>query len=168
MPSISYMLARSYPGTDREFTRISGVGEKKLAEFGQGFLAEIAGYLQTYPRQIFAEETFEPMPPPKARMGDTVRETLRLFRSGLTVDQIATQRGFVLSTIYGHLATAIEGGEAIDLAQFFGPTGTREIAAAFQKCGPANLTGVHETLSAKYDFGLLRVFRAANGRPAPR
>jgi ATP-dependent DNA helicase RecQ len=51
-------MARYYPGTDEEFTRISGVGEKKLQEYGAPFLREIAAYLQTYPRQIFADDTF--------------------------------------------------------------------------------------------------------------
>jgi ATP-dependent DNA helicase RecQ len=52
-------MARSYPMTDDDFARISGVGEKKLAEFGMAFRAEIGAYLQTNPRQIFAEDSFE-------------------------------------------------------------------------------------------------------------
>ena len=35
-------MARDYPANEREFARISGVGEKKLREFGDVFLAEIA------------------------------------------------------------------------------------------------------------------------------
>ena len=55
-------MARYYPASDDEFTRISGVGEKKLAEYGAVFLAEIAAYLQTYPRQIFADDSFTATP----------------------------------------------------------------------------------------------------------
>jgi len=36
--------------------RISGVGEKKRVEFGAIFLADIADFLRTHPRQMFAEE----------------------------------------------------------------------------------------------------------------
>jgi ATP-dependent DNA helicase RecQ len=53
-------MARYYPGSDEEFSRISGVGEKKLREFGAVFLAEIAAHLQTHPRQIFADDSFHP------------------------------------------------------------------------------------------------------------
>ena len=60
-------MARYYPASDDEFTRISGVGEKKLAEFGAVFLAEIAAYLQTYPRQIFADDSFTAAPGTGAR-----------------------------------------------------------------------------------------------------
>jgi len=51
-------MARHYPATDGQFTRISGVGEKKLREFGAAFLGEIAAHLQTSPRQIFADDSF--------------------------------------------------------------------------------------------------------------
>ena len=51
-------LARYYPATDRQLTGISGVGEKKLREFGAVFLGEIAAHLQTNPRQIFADDSF--------------------------------------------------------------------------------------------------------------
>src|SRR6202042_524459 len=33
-------MARFYPATDNEFSRISGVGDKKLHEFGAAFLGE--------------------------------------------------------------------------------------------------------------------------------
>jgi len=44
------------------FTHLSGVGEKKLAEYGAVFLAEIAAHLQTYPPQIFADDSFTAPP----------------------------------------------------------------------------------------------------------
>jgi hypothetical protein len=34
------------------------VGEKKLAEYGAAFLGEISSFLQTNPRQIFADDSF--------------------------------------------------------------------------------------------------------------
>jgi ATP-dependent DNA helicase RecQ len=55
-------MARDYPAGEREFARISGVGEKKLREFGDVFLGEIAAYLQTNPRQIFADDSFAAPP----------------------------------------------------------------------------------------------------------
>jgi ATP-dependent DNA helicase RecQ len=51
-------MARNYPASEREFMRISGVGEKKLREFGDIFLGEIAAYLQANARQIFADDSF--------------------------------------------------------------------------------------------------------------
>jgi ATP-dependent DNA helicase RecQ len=55
-------MARDYPASEREFARITGVGEKKLREFGDAFLAEIAAHVGNNPRQIFADDSFAAPP----------------------------------------------------------------------------------------------------------
>ena len=154
-------MARNYPASESDFTRISGVGEKKLREFGEIFLREITAHLQTNPRQIFAEETFVVPVAQRSSLGDTARETLRRFRAGVSPAEIASARGLVVGTIYGHLATAIEVGEAIELAQLINAEAQAEIATAFQRTGWGNIVGARELLGEKYDYGLLRIFRAA-------
>ena len=47
-------MARQYPTTPGEFRRIPGVGEQKLRDFADAFLAAIAEYLQSNPRRTFA------------------------------------------------------------------------------------------------------------------
>ncbi len=47
-------MARYYPASETEFARISGVGEKKLADFGGQFIDLITRYLEKNPRQTFA------------------------------------------------------------------------------------------------------------------
>jgi len=46
-------MARDYPATPADMEGIFGMGEKKRAEFGEIFAAEIAGYLATNSRQSF-------------------------------------------------------------------------------------------------------------------
>ena len=53
-------MARFYPQGEAEFARISGVGDKKLREFGAVFMGEIAAHLHANPRQMFADDAFEP------------------------------------------------------------------------------------------------------------
>jgi ATP-dependent DNA helicase RecQ len=154
-------MARNYPQAESDFARISGVGEKKLREFGAAFLGEITAHLRTNARQIFAEESFVVPLPQRSQLGDSARETLRRFQAGESVEQISLSRGFVPGTIYGHLATAIEAGEKIDLAQLLDAEAQTEIAAAFKRTGWGNIVGARELLGEKYDYGLLRIFRAA-------
>ena len=47
-------MARYYPQNAEEFSRISGVGEKKLEEFGESFTDAIDEHLETYPRVSFS------------------------------------------------------------------------------------------------------------------
>jgi ATP-dependent DNA helicase RecQ len=155
-------MARNYPESESDFARISGVGEKKLCEFGEVFLMEIAAHLLTNPRQMFADDSFTTPPVrSKSSLNDTTRETLRLFRAGESIAQIAARRMLAISTMYGHLATAIETGEAIDLNQLMSAEAQQEIAAAFARTGFGNIVGARELLGEKYDYGLLRIFRAA-------
>ena len=155
-------MARAYPTTKNEFARISGVGEKKLAEFGAAFLGEINFHLQENPRQIFADDSFvAPAPPPaRSSLGDSARETVRQFRAGATVAEIARARDVTPSTICGHLAEAIERGEAIDAGKFFTADEQVKIAAAFTRHGCAALSPVFEALGGAVDYGRLRIFRA--------
>jgi ATP-dependent DNA helicase RecQ len=157
-------MARFYPSNDAEFSRISGVGDKKLHEFGAAFLGEIAKHLQTNARQIFADDSFvEPVAsvPRRSRLADTVRETLHFFRQGKTVSEIARVRGFKDGTIYTHLEEAMLAGETVDVNTLISADAQRDIAAAFKKHGFGNLVGVVESLGGKYDYGQCRLVRAA-------
>jgi ATP-dependent DNA helicase RecQ len=154
-------MARNYPENERDFARISGVGEKKLREFGVVFLNEIALHLATNPRQIFADDSFSAPPARKSSLNDTTRETLRRFRAGESVPQIAAARGITVGTVFGHLANGIEAGELVDLNQLVSAEAQAEITAAFTRTGWGNIVGAKELLGEKYDYGLLRVYRAA-------
>jgi ATP-dependent DNA helicase RecQ len=157
-------MARNCPESEGDFARISGVGEKKLREFGEVFLLEIAAHLLTNQRQIFANDPFIAPPVHKTSLNDTARETLRRFRAGESVEQIAVARGFVASTIYGHLATAVEAGETIDVNELLDAGAQEQIAAAFKKFGLGNIGGARESLGNKFDYGLFRIYRAAKAR----
>jgi ATP-dependent DNA helicase RecQ len=159
-------MARFYPANEKDFSRISGVGERKLREFGDIFLREITAHLQTNPRQIFADDfPADGMPsapvPRRSQLTDSVRETLHFFQQGRAVSEIAKIRGFKDSTIYCHLEEAMLAGEAVDVNSLVSAEARRDIAAAFDRHGFGNLTGVVESLGGKYGYGECRVVRAA-------
>src|SRR5690606_33225578 len=47
----------------------------------------------------------------KPAKGESQRTSLTLFKSGKSIEEIATERGLALSTIQGHLVSFIETGE---------------------------------------------------------
>jgi ATP-dependent DNA helicase RecQ len=153
-------MARNYPTTTAEFRRIPGVGEQKLKDFADAFLGEIRNYLAANPRRTFPGELDPLRPPRRSRLNDSQRETLRLFRSGESVDDISRARGFVRSTIYDHLEAAIKSGESLEPDQFFTAAQCEEIAAAFRGVSDGRLADVRSLLNAKYEYGELRIFRA--------
>ena len=155
-------MARAYPMTDADFRRIPGVGEQKLKDFAEPFLAAIADYLQTNSRQSFNAPNGSKVP--RLKLNESESETLRRFRVGESIDQIARARGFVRDTICGHLALAVESGTPLRRELFFTPAQEKEIAAAFARGGARNLIGVREQLGGKYEVGELRIFRALAAR----
>jgi hypothetical protein len=76
------------------------------------------------------------------------------------VEQIARERHLVCGTIYGHLAEAIESGERLDLNRLVTTEQQKEIAAAFDRLGFGSLGAVREDLKEKFEYGILRVYRA--------
>jgi ATP-dependent DNA helicase RecQ len=150
-------MARSYPTTPAEFRRIPGVGEQKLKDFSKGFLAAIADYLETNPRVNFGAATLRPN---RRALTESETETLRRFRAGDSVDKIARARGFVRSTILGHLALAVENGASLGVEKIFTAEQCQEMQGAFARAGGRGLTGIRDSLGGKYDVGELRIFRA--------
>jgi len=159
-------MARNYPTTASEFRRIPGVGEQKLKDFAQPFLSEIKNYLATNPRRTFSDDSGSLFRRRRSRLNDSEAETLRRFQKGESVDEIARARGFVQSTIYGHLVAAIEFGKLVPQSRdrFFTATQKQEIAAAFHQVSDGKLVDVSALLGNRYDIGLLRIFRALGTR----
>jgi ATP-dependent DNA helicase RecQ len=48
-------MARDYPRDEVSLLQVAGVGERKLSDYGQVFLAAIGGWLSTKPRRQFSE-----------------------------------------------------------------------------------------------------------------
>ncbi len=158
-------MSRAYPTTPDAFRQISGVGERKLCELGPAFMREIEEHLKSSPRVTFGQT--EALTPIRKPLGDSEYETLRRFRAGQTVDDIARERGVKQTTVLGHLSAAADCGEELPLDVFVPLESQSEVAAAFEDLGWANLTGVHERLGGRYDYAALRIYRAQrSGRVA--
>ena len=157
-------MSRAYPTTPDAFRQISGVGQRKLSELGPAFMREIEEHLKSNSRETFGQGT-----PPAVRepLGDSEYDTLRRFRAGQTVADIARERGVKETTVLGHLSAAADCGEELPLDPFVPLESQPEVAAAFEDLGWVNLTGVHERLGGRYDYAALCIYRAQrSGRVA--
>ena len=157
-------MARYYPASASAFSRISGVGEKKLREFGDAFLAEIASHLRSNSRLQFAGvpafQAEMPVRVGSSGLTDTVRDTLVLFRKGRGVEDIASFRGVKESTIYSHLEEAILAGETLDVDRLVNSSIQKEICTELAKHPGGALGPVHEALGGKHSYGHIRICRA--------
>jgi ATP-dependent DNA helicase RecQ len=140
------------PRTLDELAEVSGVGQRKLAQYGEDFLSVILEHAgQGDDRAVT----------------DTVVETLSLFRLGFDAEAIATRRGLTVDTIYNHLSRAVQAGEMpLQEAVGLGEAELRQVEEAFDAhfdpAAPA-LRPVFEALDGVYPYGLLRCVQAGRG-----
>jgi len=145
------MLER-HPVTLDQFAQISGVGERKLEAYGEAFIEVLSNA-----QPLTQEKT------------DTLEDTLQLFRIGMDVEAIASQRDLKSTTIYNHLAQLISKGEIVfeDVVPLSDEQQS-EIEFAFDQFGENNhLKPVFEALDGAYSYEVLRCYKAAmTGVPA--
>jgi len=144
--TLSEMVERR-PQTLEEFAHISGIGEHKLAAYGEDFLEVILAHARE-------DDTDE-------HVTDTAAETLRLFHLGLDIAAIAARRGLKETTLYSHLALAIASGE-VKLRDVV-PLDEEElthIRAALRTNDGAALKPVFEALGGRYSYEVLRCVQA--------
>ncbi len=89
-------LAERRPTSENALHDIMGLGASKIARYGTAFLDVIS--------------QFKKHPSLNNRLSATVNVTLAAHLRGHDAEAIATERGLEVSTVYGHLAEAIEAG----------------------------------------------------------
>ncbi len=145
-------MVERQPQTSDQFSKMSGVGEKKLVSYAKPFLDVIKQHIET------AAEN--------SSSSDTVEETLQLLRSGMNADEIATHRKLKNTTIYTHLAKSIEQGE-LELQQVvtLSEEEIKIIQNAFLNFDDEDkkLKPIYEAFDGSYDYGLLQCVRASIG-----
>jgi ATP-dependent DNA helicase RecQ len=142
-------MVEKQPQNHQQFSKITGVGEKKLEAYADDFINIIKQ--QVGDKGATVSST------------DTIDETLQLIRSGMDIDAIALQRNLKSKTIYNHLAVSIEQGD-IELNQVVDLTDQqiKTIQNAFLSLSDENkkLKPVYEALEGVFDYGLLQCVRA--------
>ena len=160
-------MARDYPVTAAAFLKISGVGERKLADYGESFISLIAAWLETHSRREFPPllETPAPLPkPPREKPIPTALITFEHFIKGASIEEIAKHRDLAISTIESHLAQAIESGEMVDPRRCYSPEEESQMRDAFEGYEEIALKPVFEHLEGRISYGKLRLFRALDAR----
>ncbi len=119
-----YEMAEYLPQNKKELLRISGFGPAKVEKYGEAFLSIIQEYCERHglrsripekgnSRRKGKEKKEKEEKKEKKQKGDSRRLSMEMFRSGMTVEEIAEERNLAVSTIGTHLAKYVETGELI-------------------------------------------------------
>ncbi len=86
----------------------------------------------------------------------TAFQTLALHRQGLSVAEIATQRGLVPNTIEGHLEECLRAGQAVDVSRLVPTEVRKQIESAIEEHGTERLKPIRESLPENITYNQIR------------
>ena len=148
----------SHAPLDRDsLLRMKGVGEAKLRQYGDRFIAIIREHAGA-PGDGLSSGT--PHTAGRTPLGETYARTLELVREGLNVAEVAERRGISQRTVLAHMERLTDEGESFDMAHILPPPHRYvRIAHALRAANSDLLAPVMERLGHRYSFEELRLVR---------
>lgn len=158
-------MSKHQPQTPDAFSEISGVGNRKLTQYGEAFTQEIRNFREENGLSIEDKQPFQisqqDTPLSKEDITSTQITTYELYQSGLSLPDIALKRDIRLSTVNGHVAKLIEAGYDIDLDKLVDKDRQDVIKQAIGKAGSQSLRNIREETGDTYDYQEIALVRAA-------
>ena len=143
-------MATYFPQTSTAFLQISGVGDRKLSQFGEMFMSVIRQYINKNKAEeknsVYISSTFE--------------ETKKLLLQKLSIEEMVKMRGLSVGTIIGHIEKIFTLDSQVDIAYLKPPQERFEkITTAFKQVGDFTLTPTRVILGEGYSYDELKLVR---------
>lgn len=156
-------LARMRPSSLEKMRMIYGVGERKLASYGDAFLKIILHYCQGQnvaldvpgPDRVDTRPQ-RPLAPPKPASGAKA-VAFDLFRKGVVPEDVAHQTARSVRVVMDYLAEFIRLEAPKDISQWLDANTYQRVAAAARQVGTARLKPIFETLQGKVSYEEIRL-----------
>jgi ATP-dependent DNA helicase RecQ len=154
-------MALYLPQSEENFSKISGVGEAKLKQYGKIFTEVIQDYAQ---KNNLIEKNVPVKRSARSQrlngLGSTYRDTQKLVLEKMSIERIASRRGVSAETIISHIEKLVSSGEDIDI-DYLKPSSERfeKIKTAFEGSGGLALWPVREMLGEQFSYEELKIAR---------
>ena len=151
-------LAAAKPTNPREMLAVSGVGPAKLERYGEAFLAVIREHGDGSP----ARSKKAVSGAKRQKRGGSDDQTRLLLQQGMSISEIAEQRGLTQGTIVTHIERIISAGDEVDLLPLLpSPHKTERIKDALTASKDGRLAPVKELLGNDVSYDEIRLVRLA-------
>jgi len=164
-------IAVHLPDTLAALQRIKGMGKRLTERYGELLVAMVAEYrrekeIETVilPEPAAPEKKAKPKTP-KAQGVDTKQASLELFEKGMTLAQIAEERGLVLATIEGHMAHWVETGR-VPVGDLVSAEKRQVIERELTRLHDKPFSAVKQALGDEFSYGEIRMVHADLKRQA--
>ena len=144
-----YAMSEAIPRTEKELLKISGMGKIRVNKYGAQILETIEVYCKENGINKLNEQK-------KEDKKSTKQITLELFKSGLSVKEIAKERSLTTGTIESHLASFIPSGD-VDILELIDIKRYKKLIDAIENTKFKSLTELKEKVDKSFSFMELRM-----------
>lgn len=157
-------IAVHLPDSITALKTIKGIGKRLAEKYGPEIVALVAGYRRdkeidtvTLPTPTAIGPTGEPKKAGKKE--DTKRVSLEMLASGLTISEIAKQRGLTTQTVEGHLAFFVKSGE-LDIDGLLPEDRRRDLEERIATLQAGSIKAIKTALGDDYSYGEINLMLA--------
>ncbi|MEH6535886.1 MAG: helix-turn-helix domain-containing protein [Psychroserpens sp.] len=151
-----YAMCETLPISTSDLKQIHGMGKTRIEKYGAEILEVVRAYCEENDIETsMSSEIFE-KPKLKRKKGDTKKESLALFQSGKSIEDIAIDRELNINTIVGHLASFMSSGE-VKITDLISEEHYKELKKLIPKYTFENLSDLKHQIDDKYTFAELRL-----------
>ena len=146
-----YEICDLLPLNKKQLKTIHGMGKIRIDKYGAEILEIINEYADE--NNVIVEEIVVEEKPKKE---NTKLASLKMFKNGKSIPEIATQRDLVIGTIESHLASFIPTGE-VDIFDLISKERFSELKNQASKIKFESLTDLKNKLNGTYSYFELRI-----------
>lgn len=148
-------ISESLPSNLNALRAISGFGKSRLRQYGETIVKMVVAYMIENEIEIPVNIPDEDRKPGKL---STRQITRRMFDEGMSIQRIARERGFVDSTIIGHLSYFVNSGE-IGIDKILDSSSLKEIGDYFVKHPEKSFSDAFKAMKEKYSYAIIKLVR---------
>jgi uncharacterized protein YpbB len=137
------------PRSEKELLKIAGMGKIRVNKYGAQILEVIDVYCKENGINKLNEQKKEDKKPTK-------QVSLELFKSGLSVKEVAKERSLTPGTIESHLASFIPSGD-VDILELIDIKRYKKLINAIEDTKYKSLTELKEKVEKSFSFMELRM-----------
>jgi len=147
-------MARKKPVTPAAFRQISGIGDRKAADFGPEFIAAIQAFCESRGvRTVMTEE----LKPPRAAKPVAQELANRLFAERRNIEDVAEQMQRARSTVEGYLSVYVDSSSISDPEPWASIETLERVREAAKDNEDGRLRPVFEALNGEVPYLQIRV-----------
>lgn len=158
-------MAAYYPQSRESLSKISGVGQVKLNQYGQAFLQVIGPYCKKHGLAEKSKETGEAITRGKHDSGRRYSIVGKAYNEGANIQELLDRFGVKTTTIVNYLTQYAAAGnsirfdESLQALAVSPPEMQQDAFAAFDEVGTAFLKAVFDKLEGQVNYDELKILR---------